>query len=81
MKVQIELFSRLKDVVGDSELDVDLPENATVRDLIAQLMKLYPSLRAWDQSILVGAGLEFVDRNHPLKPGDKISIMPPVQGG
>ncbi|MBO0696088.1 MAG: hypothetical protein DME67_05965 [Verrucomicrobia bacterium] len=31
--------------------------------------------------MLIGAGVEFVDRNHKLKPGDEISIMPPVQGG
>ena len=27
------------------------------------------------------AGVEFIDRNYKLKPGDEISIMPPVQGG
>jgi molybdopterin converting factor small subunit len=30
---------------------------------------------------LIGAGVEFVDRNYQLKSGDEISIMPPVQGG
>jgi len=30
---------------------------------------------------LIGAGVEFVDRNYKLCPGDEISIMPPVQGG
>ena len=36
---------------------------------------------AHDKSILVGAGLEFVDRNYKLNPGEEIAIMPPVQGG
>jgi len=40
-----------------------------------------PALRSRDKSLLIGAGVEFVDRNHELKPGDEISIMPPVQGG
>jgi len=40
-----------------------------------------PALRAHDAGILVGAGVEFVDRNYKLKPGDEISTMPPVQGG
>ena len=34
-----------------------------------------------DKAILIGAGVEFVDRGHRLKPGEEISIMPPVQGG
>jgi molybdopterin converting factor small subunit len=40
-----------------------------------------PALGAYDKSILVGAGLEFVDRNYKLNPGEEIAIMPPVQGG
>jgi molybdopterin converting factor small subunit len=30
---------------------------------------------------LIGVGLEFVNRNYKLSPGEQISIMPPVQGG
>jgi molybdopterin converting factor small subunit len=40
-----------------------------------------PALRRHDKSILIGAGLEFVDRNYKLKPDEEIAIMPPVQGG
>jgi molybdopterin converting factor small subunit len=40
-----------------------------------------PVLRGHDKSILIGASVEFVDRNYKLKPGEEISIMPPVQGG
>ena len=39
------------------------------------------ALRSRDKSILVGAGVEFVDRKYALKPGEEISVMPPVQGG
>ena len=46
-----------------------------------RFMRKRPALRAHDKSILVGAGLEFVDRNYKLNPGEEIAIMPPVQGG
>jgi molybdopterin converting factor small subunit len=49
---------------------------AQLRDLIGK-----PALRAHDKSILIGAGLEFVDRNYNLHAGEEIAIMPPVQGG
>jgi len=29
----------------------------------------------------VGAGLDFVARDHVIQPNDEIAIMPPVQGG
>ena len=44
-------------------------------------LEVKPALRAHDKSILIGAGLEFVDRNYTLNPGEEIAIMPPVQGG
>jgi molybdopterin converting factor small subunit len=81
MKVRVQFFSHLKDIVGDSELEFDLAEGMTAGGLLAELYARHPRLRAWDSSILLGAGVEFVDRDYLLKVGDDIAIMPPVQGG
>jgi MoaD family protein len=81
MKVRVQFYAQLRDLVGMRELEVELASNATVRDLLRQLYAERPALRAHDNSILVGAGLEFVDRNYKLNPGEEIAIMPPVQGG
>jgi molybdopterin converting factor small subunit len=81
MKVRVQFHAQLRDLIGMHQLDVDISEEATVCDLLEQIYAQQPKLRAHDKSILVGAGLEFVDRNYRLKPGDEISIMPPVQGG
>jgi MoaD family protein len=81
MKVHVQFYAQLHDVIGIRELDVDLAEGATVRELLDQIYAKQPALRSHDKSILIGAGVEFVDRNHKLKPGEEIAIMPPVQGG
>jgi MoaD family protein len=81
MKVRVQFYSQLRDLTGVQELDLDLPDKATVNDLLEKLYREKPALRSRDKSILIGAGVEFVDRKHELKPGDEISIMPPVQGG
>jgi MoaD family protein len=81
MKVRAEFYSRLKEIVGAPSLESSLPENATVNDLFEQLKENYPKLRDFEKSMLFGVGVEFVDRNHPLKEGDTVAIMPPVQGG
>jgi len=60
---------------------LELPQGASVRELLEKIYAQKPALRAHDKSILVGAGLEFVDRNYKLNPGEEIAIMPPVQGG
>jgi MoaD family protein len=81
MKVRVQFYAQLRDLIGISDLDVDLPEGATVRDLLEKIYSQQPSLRSHDKSILIGAGVEFVDRNYNLKAGEEIAIMPPVQGG
>jgi MoaD family protein len=81
MKVRVQFFSRLRDVTRSERLDLDMKAGATVSDLLAELFARFPKLRTWERSILVGAGVEFVDRDYVLKEGDEISIMPPVQGG
>ena len=81
MKVRAEFYSRVKEIVGASALELSLPKNATVNDLFEQLKESYPKLRDFEKSMLFGVGVEFVDRNHVLNEGDVIAIMPPVQGG
>jgi molybdopterin converting factor small subunit len=81
MNVRVQFYSQLRDLSGAAELDVDLAERSTVRELLENIYEQKPALRAHDKSILVGAGIEFVDRDYVIQPGDEISIMPPVQGG
>jgi len=81
MKVRAQFYAQLRDLVGSCEIDVDLAGEATVGDLLDQIYAQQPKLRSHDKSILIGVGVEFVDRNYKLKSGDEISIMPPVQGG
>jgi MoaD family protein len=81
VKLRIQFYAQLRDLVGFEAVDVDLAEEATVSDLLENLYAKFPTLREYDKNILVSAALEFVDRNYKLKPGDEIAIMPPVQGG
>jgi len=81
MRVRVQFYAQLRDLVGMRELDFVLSEGATVRDLLDEIYARSPALRPHDKSILVAGGVEFVDRNYALKPGDEIAIMPPVQGG
>ena len=81
MKIHVQFYAQLRDLTAEHESDIDLPEESTVRDLLEKIYSQTPSLRSHDKSILIGAGVEFVDRNYKLKPGEEIAIMPPVQGG
>jgi molybdopterin converting factor subunit 1 len=81
MRVRVQFFSRLRDLAGVSDTEIEMPDNSTVGDLLELVYSRTEALREWDKSILVAAGVEFVDRNYVVQSGDEISIMPPVQGG
>ena len=81
MNVRVQFYSQLRELIGIDEVELELPKGATVRELLEKIYAQRPALRDHDKSILVGAGLEFVDRNYKLNPEEEIAIMPPVQGG
>ena len=81
MNVRVQFYAQLRDIAGSSESTIEVPDSGTVRELMDEIYRENPSLRPLDKTILVGAGVEFVDRNYRIKPGETISIMPPVQGG
>ena len=62
-------------------MNLEIEEGSSVDDLLKNLFARRPALKAADKTILVAAGVEFVDRNYVMRRGDEISIMPPVQGG
>jgi molybdopterin converting factor small subunit len=81
MKIHVQFFSRLRELAGVSEMEIEVPAGSTSADLLELLYLRTPALRDWDKSVLVAAGVEFVGRDYVLQPGEPISIMPPVQGG
>ncbi len=81
MQIQVLFFSHLRDLAAASQLQWEMRDGSTVDELLTSLYQAKPALRPADKTILVAAGVEFVDRAYRLQPGDEISIMPPVQGG
>jgi molybdopterin converting factor small subunit len=81
LKVRAEFYSHLREIVGDSSLEITLNDGATVGNLAEELSREYPRLRDFEKSMLFGIGVEFVERDHLLNNGEVIAIMPPVQGG
>jgi molybdopterin converting factor small subunit len=81
LNVEVQFFSRLRDVAGAASIRVELPAEASLGDLLERLYGDHPGLRAWDAHLLLAVGLDYADRGQKLRAGDIVSIMPPVQGG
>jgi molybdopterin converting factor small subunit len=77
--IQIQYFAQLRGLGGPDSIEV--AEGTTVGSLLRDLFQQSPSLEVWNKHLLIAAGTEWVQRDYSVKPGDTISLMPPVQGG
>jgi len=46
MKISVQFYAQLRDLAGASELNVDLPDKATIGDLLARIYEEMPALRS-----------------------------------
>jgi MoaE-MoaD fusion protein len=81
MQVRILFFGMLKDLLGRSTDLVDLPEHATLGDVVIHYEKLIPKLGELAASIAISINQEFAGPDSKLKEGDEIAFLPPVSGG
>lgn len=78
MQVRIRLFAMLRERAGTSELELELPDGARVRDALAA-----PPVAALADglSLVLAVNREYADADAPLSPGDELALVPPVSGG
>jgi molybdopterin converting factor small subunit len=81
VKIEVQFFSWFKDSTGCAQATEDLPEGATVRDLMARIHERFPKLAPAARSTLIAIDVEYASLDQPLKNGDQVSLFPPVQGG
>lgn len=80
MKLNILLFGITKDIIGKSKLSYEVPDQATVPDLIESLKKSYPALQDIS-SVMVAVNNEYGQKDQTLHENDEIAMIPPVSGG
>lgn len=76
MVVRIRLFAMLRERAGTSELSLELPDGARVRDALAAVEELAGGL-----PLVMAVNREYADADAPLAPGDELALIPPVSGG
>ena len=81
MNISVTLHSYFKDLTGVKQTRVELSEGATLADLLALLYQQHPRLAEMERSSLIAVGLEYQSRDYRLRPGDRVALFPPVQGG
>jgi MoaE-MoaD fusion protein len=76
VEVTVRLFAVLRERAGASELTVELPEGARVRDAVSELDGLAEGL-----PLVMAVNREYAEEDAVLGPGDELALIPPVSGG
>jgi molybdopterin converting factor subunit 1 len=78
MRVRIRLFAMLRERAGTSELSLELPDGARVRDALAAPAV---AVLAGGVPLVMAVNREYADPDAPLAPDDELALIPPVSGG
>ena len=81
MELLVRFFALYRERAGLNELSLDLPQNATVADLIDEVRRRFPSLAPPQVNIVVAVNADYAEPETILKPGDDVCLIPPVSGG
>ena len=80
MKTTVRLFAGLKERAGAPSVDVELPEGATVADLLRALADT-PIGALPDRAAIVAINRTYASAEQTIAPGDEVALIPPVSGG
>jgi molybdopterin converting factor subunit 1 len=79
-RLPVLLFGRHREIAGRPVVEVDLPTDATVRDLRAVLSR-DPDLGSSLRGAAVAVNQRYEGDEMPLRAGDEVALIPPVAGG
>jgi molybdopterin converting factor subunit 1 len=81
MRVRVLFFGMLKDTAGKSSDLLDLPESASVADLLAHYQGRMPRFKDSLPSLAVAVNQQYAGPETKLKADDEVALLPPVSGG
>ena len=81
MQVRTLFFASYRDAVGTPALELELPEGATVGDLVVDLRGRGAPVDRLPAAPAVAVNRTLVRGDAALAHGDEIAFLPPVAGG
>jgi molybdopterin synthase catalytic subunit len=81
MQVRVLFFGILKDLAGKPSDSLELPENATLADVLAHYNLSIPRLKETAASLAMSVNQEYAGPATRLNAGDEVALLPPVSGG
>jgi molybdopterin converting factor subunit 1 len=80
MTIRVLLFASYADAIGQSEIALDLPHGARVKDVLATVKAMAGGKRIPDKP-MVAVNQRYAKEHETVNGSDEVAIIPPVAGG
>lgn len=81
MRIRVKLFASVREIVGQKELILEVPDGMKASALPHRLAIEYPGMRALVAFLKIAVNHEYADGERVLIEGDEVALLPPVSGG
>ena len=81
MNVRVKLFAVACQLAQSHQIEVALPEHATVGDLRLEIALQFPPLAPLVPHLMIALDADYADDNRIVCSDQEIACIPPVSGG
>jgi MoaE-MoaD fusion protein len=81
VRIRVLFFGVLKDIVGQREESLEIPDGALLETVFEHYAARFPRLREASSSIVLALNQQFSSPSAALSEGDEVAFLPPVSGG
>ncbi|MEL7499626.1 MAG: MoaD/ThiS family protein [Planctomycetota bacterium] len=81
MKIRILLFAAARDIFGNDFVDLELPDNVTIKEVKQSLVQHSPASAELVARSAFSINQEFAIDESPVTSDAELALIPPVSGG
>jgi len=81
VEIKVLFFAKARELVGCSSSSCSLPSTCTSDQLLAAILKAFPSLEALGGAFVLSLNEEYVEGDLTLRTNDELAVIPPISGG
>ena len=79
--IKVLFFATLRDRAGTKSIEIDIPDDLTIKGLKEKLSTDYPNLKESMKSVLMTINREYAFDEAVVPSNAEIALFPPVSGG
>lgn len=81
MKITVKLYGRYKDIAGRDNIQFDITDDTTIRDIVNAFIKQYPVVEKDKGHMMVIKNNIYTSYDTMVSKEDEIALSPPVVSG